>query len=516
MPAQVRQQEDHPVNTTLILSLSCVILLGTLMPPVDAGEIVFTTPQKAYAFATGDEAVIPIGVQNTCGHDVFGTLVYSMQHVQEGGEMANSDQVTRTQSFTIFSDLEAFELNIGSQDAPSTLTLDISFKYSEGTTYQVSLECITVYFDTEVPSEELEKSPLTSTQTEQTGGSASGTSQESAQYAPVLAGTTAGTISSQIQQPADMTALKEQLECEAREKQLTEESFASVIRSDLFFIRINESLSEQDFRQGTMDLQPTTPDSGMFSLEYTQPGIPSAWVAGTVERGSITSMEISSSHPLSVAFEISSNPTYVRYDSDLKQEGYQRVYTTIDATPDSCLTILRFLKNGDAAWLNATLVNGTVTGITLEREESGIPYLVPLMVFLVTVGIAALVFTAYYRYWNEDAPFEKIAITEQGSYRDSVQALLKEAEALCVDGHMKEAYGKIGQALRMFIAHEKGKGGIELTDEEALALLKTDERSAAECGDILCTCSNVMFARSLPPAEEFARLLEKTEMICLS
>jgi len=78
-----------------------IILMLIPLPLVFAENLVMSVDQSEYYFTVGENAVIPLEIQNDYGHKISGTLQYTISQQIKQGNTQFSSSNTQTSTFAI-------------------------------------------------------------------------------------------------------------------------------------------------------------------------------------------------------------------------------------------------------------------------------------------------------------------------------------------------------------------------------------------------------------------------------
>ncbi|MGD1836328.1 MAG: hypothetical protein ACPKQO_11475, partial [Nitrososphaeraceae archaeon] len=133
-----------------ILFTSLSILLFTFLFSVQnvyAQNILFSTEQSEYYFTIGEDAIIPIEINNTWGRQISGLLQYVITQEINQGNVQFSSSNTETKSLLINEEKrQLISLNLGTSDTPSNLIVNLNFNYNENGERTISLGPIIIHF----------------------------------------------------------------------------------------------------------------------------------------------------------------------------------------------------------------------------------------------------------------------------------------------------------------------------------------------------------------------------------
>lgn len=466
--------------------LVLLLLLGTA-GVCSAGEIVLSAPQDEYFFQVGEKASIPIGVENQGGTDVQGMLTVAVVPA----DAAQGGGTTQTKSMTIFRDMTALTVDAGTSETAATFALRVSFTSSDGET--AVLPAIAVHFIGDQSS------------VQETGPAARVTSSTS----------TAATQGSEVQHQGattidravqagqtvqDAAALREVMTEEDNATARAKDDLLDRARNDPTVADLDSRLRAEGFAKTGSDAYPET---GKFIFFYMKGGSTAASIGGIMD-DDLRFARLETAAPLPIPSLLAGNETFSGYLSQLTgDDGLPRGGTIINATHES--ERLAFSFGEGAAFINATIADGAVRDVSLERSFNWIP-LAALM-----TGLAGALAAAVWRRpkgEKETAPDKRPEPTSP-----SPSEILALAQKDFAAGETVRAYRGAARALRRQISLSQGSG-TEITDEEALLLLGQDSPIHAWVQTTLGICSGVAFAGKNPEEREFKKISEEIGEYC--
>ena len=113
---------------------------------VYAQDILLSTNQTDYYFKTGENAIIPIEINNTYGKQISGILQDTRSQLINQGNIQLSNYNTEKKSLSINEENNKISLDVGKSDTPSNFTVNLSFNYNENGNRIVPLGPIIIYF----------------------------------------------------------------------------------------------------------------------------------------------------------------------------------------------------------------------------------------------------------------------------------------------------------------------------------------------------------------------------------
>ena len=459
-----------------------------------AGGITLSTGQSDYTVQVGDEAVIPIAVENMLGADITGVLTQGVRFMPEDG-----DPAARTQSrpITIFQDTGEIAVSAGTAVEPGTFFVEVAFEHGDGPRTRVALPEIRVHVvqsvteQTDQPNQQV--SSTSSVSTSSGPGGPQGESSSSPGRSP-------GQI------PQDMGSLQEQVAREHDRMQALRSALLTGLEEDPVVREIHEILTSRGYVRATTAIDPTNEDTGTFVFGYREGSGDTVRVSGLMANGTAAYAAYATDRSLVVPHVLPANETYCRFADDLADGGFFPVSAAVNATPGATFVSVGFADSQDRmARITATLVGGEVQAVDLEEP----PGLFPLAG---AGAVCILLLIAYLVRRGAPKTLEQPVSAAPGDPRSEALQLLDLARGEFDHGDRKEAYGTAGRALRSYISHAYGIGA-ELADGDALRLLEESGHETGMVTSILERCAAVSYAGCLPEDEGFWDVIQEIEAI---
>ncbi|WOF15308.1 hypothetical protein F1737_00740 [Methanoplanus sp. FWC-SCC4] len=469
------------------------MIAALIFTPVFAGDITFQTPYSSYTFQTGEEAKIPVIVNNGVGKDIRGTLIGKFTATGDG-ENPQKSSYTKQQAFNLYSDMKEFNYIIGTENEPKTIYTDIIFEFTTDRTYQVNLQGIRIIFTNEPVEEKSEGEEVSATQ-DDTDIDLSKLMEQKNNQVPVdkNSGQAADPAPTINQANYDTQALKESVEAENKKIKEIKKSLTSKIVADELFLKVNSSLVSQNFKDGIISVMPVNEDSGIFSLEYRSKNADIVMVSGEMQNRKISYIRQETNFSVLLPPVLLQNQTFKDHTEFLSEKNYERFFSAINTTPVGSELDLSYENGWKPARINAVIQKDNLTVITLIRE-SGIPfYVIPIIIILAAGGIAA---AAYYGLMRHSGDEYESTTSDVPDNFVSPEDILNSAVEMFNSGHKKEACQKATQSLRMFISKKYGSGD-EITDGLCLKMTREYPELNERCRDVFLKTCPVRFAGQL-------------------
>ena len=474
-----------------LLLLALLVAFGCVASAAAAG-ITLSTGQSDYTVPVGEEATIPVTVENALGADVPGALVQGVRFVPEGG-----DPAVRTQSrpLTLFSDTREMAVSAGTATEPGTFFIEVAFEYGDGPRTRVALPEIRVHVVQSATE-----------QTEQTDRQVSSVSSVST--SSVTGGPQGGPSSSPAklpgQMPQDMESLQDQVAREHDRMQAMQSALLAGLEEDPLVREIHAILTSHGYVRATATIDPASEGTGTFVFDYRGGTGETIRAGGLVANGTAAYAAYATDRSLVVPAALPANETYRRFANELGDAGFFPVSAAVNATVGATFVSVGFAdsRNRTAAII-ATLVGGEVQAVDLEEPPDLFP--------LAGAGALCIVLLIAYlvRRGAPKAPVPLVPLVP-GDPRGEALRLLNLAREAFDRGDRKEAYGTAGRALRSYVSSAYGTGA-ELADGDTLRLLEESGREIGAAPSILEQCAAVSYAGSPPLDEGFRAVIRAIE-----
>lgn len=497
--------------------LVLLIFAAMLVPATLAAGITITSDQTDYYFALGDTAAISLPVSNTYDHDIDGTLQFTtVEQLQNTGSSLTSTK-NRVYTTTIPSGNSFINISAGTSTKPESIQIQVAFQYSDPSATQVTLPGITVHF-VQDPSQHTQSQGGQQTSTSGAATSAFGSSSVQIVQQSMSVQQQAGRDASQSSSSAlqnnqmsqDTSALKEQLQREAAEKEVAKKAFAEALDADPLVRQANETLVADGYARASVDTNPTSGSDGSFAMTYQNAAGEQVSLNGAMTQGVVPSVTEQSAAALNVTAPLAANTTYQSFVRTLGDKGYSRNTTLMNVTLSGATVNVTYLTDkGTPAFVNATVENGNVTQVSLGLNEKGPDYLL-IAIIAVVIAIAAVCVWLIWRRLKAGKPVLPQAARQVRpvpvplDYRKEALRLLAEAEAAYSRHEYRDAYGLAGRAARVFLSYDHGDRR-ELTNAELVSIIAASGRTGSDAiATLLERTSDVEFAKGMPDEEEFA------------
>lgn len=528
---------EGKVSFLSMVVLVLVLFLGVIpIPAASAQDITLSVDQTEYYFLVGEEPVVPLHIENTYDRQIDGILGYTatQQITQQNFQYSSSN--TQSTSFSMANGKSTVNLGFATSDKPMSMIVGLTFTYDDKDmkeTRVVTLQDITLNFVADESQKKNEQNKM-----ESSSQSASQQQQQQSQQDPFAQQQqmiNQMLNQQQIQQQTqsqqqrlqnsqlsqDSSALKQQIQKQLQEQQQLKEEFQNQIAQNDEFQTEHQKLLNQGFNVTDGSIDPTSNNSGTFEVNYENSKGEKASLAGEMQNGEMTQFNKQTPEERQRLFDsLNQSKEFLKYKEQLEKEGFSQ--QNMEISHDGNRTDVRLnYTNGEnqTASIKAEIINGTVEKVELEKEGFSESYMrMLLLLFLLSslVVVSAILYNNYVKKPVQAEDMAALVMEEPFDYAASARRMLDEAKQLFETQNYKDAYGRAGQALRLFLSYENGLKR-ELTNDEVVSYLKgqgkghsniqsNDYREIKECFDL---CSLVEFAKYKANREDFENIMAK-------
>jgi hypothetical protein len=508
----------------IALDLFVFVSLLMIMPVVSAQDITFTLPQDEYYFLTGEQASVPLYMNNSYGTDINGMLQATFTQEMNTGSVHFSSSNSKSTNFQVPAGDSGTNLGFGTSNDPETLKVSLTFSYDEDGAKTVTLGDILVHFvddESEIQSNSnaVQSSSQDASSTQQSTDPFAQQEQQMQQAMQQFMNQQSSTqSSSQSSQQAaqnnqldqDTSALKAQMEEQIQEQEKIKQEFQEELTSNEDFQEANQELEDMGYNLTDVSVNPSSNNTGSFTANYEKPDGETAPIQGEMEDGEIKEIQEDTAEDRQNLRDIlARNEEYQKYLKELESDGFIETDATFSLNGNETDLQIQYANPAnETALINAIFTDETVDSVELVRDRENNNYSLYVIIALL---ILALAYLAYKKYNPETAEEMPIAVNteakkEKIDFRKEAKELVDKSVHLYEDGQIEDAYGTAAQALRLYLSHFYGLRK-EVTNAELIRHLKVKGKEWKEIEDCLELCTLVEFAKHLPEEDEFEKLI---------
>ncbi len=430
-----------------------LIFFVLVMPVIFAGDITFSLDQNEYFFKTGENAVIILQTDNSYETPVNGMLNYTITQSINQGNLQYSSSNTQSTPFTVEEGINSVPLDFGSSDSPTNFSVDLKFSYDKNETREVVLESIKIYFVSDENQKNNQQNPVSSS---------SQKPQESSQQ--------------------DSFAQQEQ-------------------KMQQMINQMNQNIENQNNQM---------PQNTEQKLQNNQLPQDSSALKQQMEEQAKEQQKKKEE----LLEKIKQNPEYQKFDKQLQEKGFKQQNTEFSQDKNKTTVEINYSNDkNENAVIKAEIDQNKVKKIELvqKNKQNNQNY---FLLLLIAVLLLLLVYFAYRKFSKKPKKeiIERKNVLKPINHKAEALKMLEKAEKLFEEKEYKEAYGKAGQALRLYLSHENGLKK-EITNDEIIEFLKKQNKSWKKAKDCFDYCSLVEFAKYKANKKDFEKIIEYAKKI---
>ncbi|MGA8563513.1 MAG: hypothetical protein WB587_02050 [Nitrososphaeraceae archaeon] len=527
-----------------ILALIFIIFMG-FFQAVYAQDILLSTNQTDYYFKTGENAIIPIEINNTYGKQISGILQYTISQLINQGNIQLSNYNTEKQSLSINEENNKISLDVGKSDTPSNFTVNLGFNYNENGNRIVPLGPIIIHFVSDESQKnthqqnKMQNSSQPSTQSNQQD-IFSQQQQQMEQGLNELFGNQSDLFSQQQQQmeqklnellgnqqnqpqnqqqqlqnnqlAQDSNALKQQLDRQVQKQEQIKKEFEQKLFSNNEFLNRHQNLLKNGYNINASNLNAKSNDTGSFDIKYNNTTGKWATLQGNMKNGTMTNINEQSQDKQEKLLEkLKQNKSYQQFNSKLLTEGFSQNDIAFEANGNVTNVILKYEDQKQAnATITANFVNDEIRQVTLEDRNSNPLNLMLLIIIAVTVVSAICIYFAIKKFKNKKSftIIDTQLNPKLKSFDHVIESkkLIDEAIQYHDKGDYKESFGTAGKSIRLFLSHDAGIKR-EITSEELIRLIPKDNYPINDIRECLKVTDLVEFAKLKATDYDFKKII---------
>lgn len=392
---------------------------------------------------------------------------------------------TQASTFTVNDGTQTITLDFGNVSSPSTLLVNLSFSYTDNENKETSsiLGPIEIHFVSDESQKNNTQDRMQSSS--QQDSSASQNSQSNPQQSlQQRLDDMLNQPSSQTQDPQqrlqnnqlsqDSNALKQEIQEQIQNENKLQQEFEKQIISNEEFQRQHQQLIEEGYEITQGSLNPITNSTGNFEVNYENSQGQWAKLEESMENGTITDIQKQTQEQRDrLLSKLRVDPTFQEYENQLNDEGFSEQNLEFAYDEDKTSMLISYQdQDARAATIQATFVDDILTEVNLDKPKNDSIW----WIYILAIVIAGYLLNRKFR-TKKKIP-EKLVIRNDSQQENlsfdhvlESQNLLQKAKDDFKKGLHKDAYGKVSQALRLFLSHELNLNR-EITNEDVLLHLK--------------------------------------------
>ena len=518
------------MKTLAILAILLLAFLG-IFHLVYAQDVYLSTNQTQYYFKTGENAIVPIQINNTYGKPISGSLQYKITQQINQGNAQLSNTNSEEKSLSIDNKNSKVSLNLGKSDSPSDYSVNINYNYNVNGDRIVTLGPISVHFVSNGSNKNVHENAKMQSSSQPNNQPQTGPqdlfSQQQQQMQHQLnemLGNPQNQSQNRQQQlqnnqlSQDSNALKHQLEKQVQKQEQVKNEFKRKLFSNNDFLNEHKKLLQNGYKIGNSDLNPVTNDTGSFNIKYNNTNGKWATLQGNMKNGTLSQINQQTQTQQDKLLEqLKQNTQYQQFNSKLLQEGFSPNNTTFVPKTNQTDIILNYAndKNENASIL-AEFLNDSLKQVSLKGGNSSQFYLIPLLVLVAIILSAVSIYLVIKKIYNKNKSLVDSSLTSKPQSSDYIigsKKLMDEAVQHYDKGQYKEAFEIARKSLRFFL---NGDADIkkEITNQELLQLIQNNIKYPLDdIRDCFKITDLVQFAKSEPTESDFKKIISLLEKL---
>lgn len=510
----------------IVLSFFIMASVLMLASVVSAQDITFTLPQSEYYFLTGEQASVPLYMNNSYGTDINGILQATFTQETNTGSVHFSSSSSKSTSFQVPSGDSATNIGFGTSNNPETLEVSLVFNYNENGTKAVTLGNILVHFvdnESEIQnnSNPVQGSSQDASSAQQSTDPFAQQEQQMQQAMQQLANQQSSAQSStqSSQQAAqnnqmnqDASALKEQMEQQMQQQEQLKQEFQQNLASDKNFQEANQQLEDMGYNLTDLSVNPSSNNTGTFTANYEKQNGDTATLQGEMDNGAVRNIQEDTAEDRKNLRDIlARNKDYQKYLKELQDDGFSETDSMFSHNGNTTSLLIQYENTAnETARINATFINDSVDSVELIRNREHNNNLLYAIGALIILALACMAYTKYKPEKAQEAPVAAVSAPpekETYDFRKEARELTDKAVLLYENKQTEDAYGTAARAMRLYLSHFYSLQK-EVTNAELIRHLKMKGKDWKEVEDCLELCSLVEFAKHISEDDEFGKVIE--------
>lgn len=482
-----------------------------------ADDIGMSSEQSSYYFTIGENAIVTIDVENNYGQPVSGVLQYTITHEIRQGNTQISSSNSDASNLTINEGKQSLSLDFGTSNSPSTMIANLRFNYNNGNEMNLFLGPIEIVFVADESQKNNSQNPMQSSSQQGSPASQSNPSnpQQSIQQrldelfnqSPLAQDPQQRLQNNQMAQ--DSSALKQQIQEQLQKENELQTEFEKRILSNEKFQNLHQQMLDDGYNFTQGSLNPTTNSTGTFEANYENAEGKWGKIQGSVDNGAIIDIQKQTQEEQeSLLSKLRNAPQFKEYEQELINEGFleQDLQFTLEQN-DTSILIEYQNEEFQTATIMGKFENNDLVSVKLDKPRANqfdiFLLLVPL---LIGVTVAFLYLKSKVKKPIPNKPLTVQVTPKRFDYLNETNKLLDEAKENFQRQEFKDAYGKVSQAIRLFLGYKLNMKK-EITNEDLLRSLEDSAYPLKEIESCFRKSSLVEFAKNQPNEDDFKEMV---------
>jgi hypothetical protein len=306
----------------------------------------------------------------------------------------------------------------------------------------------------------------------------------------------------------DSSALKQEIQQQLQDDNNLKKEFEKQLASNGDFQKIHQQILQQGYNVTNGNLNPNSTSTGDFAINYENEQGKWAKIQGSMINGTITNIQKQTQEQQNnLLSKLRNDPTFQGYENQLTKEGFTEQNLEFIFDKNMTMISLKYEnKEIQTAIINGNFMNDELINVTQEKPPVDYSHLLPLLTIL-PLSIMGLML--YKKLRSKTKRPTTPIISNKSDKFDYVFAsnnLIQEAKNNFNEKKYKLAYGKVSQAIRIFLSYDLNLNK-EITNEDILPLLINSKYPAAEIENCFKLSSLVEFAKHETDEKDFNKII---------
>lgn len=493
------------------LMFGILILVSLVVPIVYAGDITLKTNQTEYWYRVNENAFLPLEIESTYNKPVSGMFTTSVsQRMDKEGSRYSSERV-ESRTFEIYPGKSLVNMGFGMATTPILVKVSIKFSYDE---FDITLNDVIIHYvaDDEQKQDNNQENSVSSEKLQQEKTAQELKEKFQEMFSPQQQKPQEPTQEQQLQNnlqnnqmQQDSGALKKQLEQEMQAQEQLKQEMQNKLANERQFQEMHEELLDKGYQLKNAEINPIDNETADFKLEYERNDGSKGEINGKIENNQISEIgKLDNEDKQKMLNELKNNQDFLDYKYQLEKEDY--LNNNVDFTMkgnETAVTLSYNNPENQTANIVANYVNHKIKKVELEKDKN---YFSSILFLFAILGIGYYLYTKYFVKKDEIVSGDGFIMQENPfDYVFEAKKLLSDAKADFEKQMYKNAYGKAGQSLRLYLSYKNGLNK-EITNDDIVRYMmfkKKEYKPYKECFDL---CSMVEFAKYQPNSEDFGKI----------
>lgn len=318
----------------------------------------------------------------------------------------------------------------------------------------------------------------------------------------------------QMNQNADQ--IKNDIYDQAEEQEKTREEFRDNLARNEDFIKEHQKMLNDGYNATTAEIDPETNNTGSFQVNYQNKKGETAQIKGRMNDGTMESLNsITEEDRKEMTEKLEQNEKYQKLKKELQDKGFNESQISFEPSENMTRIEQEFHNSqGDKKKITADYVNKTIQNVTKnekqeENNKNNDYALFWILLFAMIMISCFFIYRKYFRKKHVRMDKEPKITKKKKSFdwKKESNILLEKAQKLFDSGQGKDAYGKVSEAVRLYLSYNNDLKK-DLTSSDLIRELKKNKKEWEKIKECLDICSMAEFARYKTNKSDFEKIMD--------